>query len=170
MAILSTSEKKKITIHYKSVVCVDCLFSPCVASVRTSVNASYSCQSAPPGVCCSVRLAVCQDWPTHWPDLAALDSLPAGWQVIHSVDSTNGPGLDPPLVLAAFTVAPHRLVHLWPCMCKHTHKQAHTYTQRRGTHKWHYRKKAVECEKMDMHTNQQKCTNCMLHVVGTYTY
>lgn len=60
----------------------------------------------------------------HSPDLAALDALAAGWQVVHRVDGADGPGVAPPLELAAFAVAPHGLVHLRTRKHTDTHKDA----------------------------------------------
>lgn len=148
--------------HYKQ----QCVLTVCLTlalPVLGLLTVPSTAASSPPDVSWSARLAVCQDWATHWPDLAALNSLPTGWQIVHSVDSANGPGLDPPLILAAFTVAPYSLVHLWPCMFKHT--QTGTHTKKTETHKWDYREKAVDCKKWpciqistDAQTNPQANT------------
>lgn len=60
---------------------------------------------------------------SHSPNLAALDALAAGWQVVQSVDGADGPRVAPPLVLAALTVAPHGLVHLLTCTHTHAHNK-----------------------------------------------
>lgn len=82
-----------------------------VTSAGSQLAAVLRCQAA--------RLPGC-----HSPDLAALDALAAGWQVVHRVDGADGPGVAPPLVLAAFAVAPHGLVHLRTRKHADTHEDA----------------------------------------------
>lgn len=92
------------------------------ASCRTCASGTLPVKSS------SARRAARQAEPAHWPDLSALDSLPAGRRVVHSVDGTNGPGLNPPLVLAAFSVARHRLVHLRTGTQPQKHRNMHLRT------------------------------------------
>lgn len=94
----------------------------------------------------------------HSPDLAALDALAAGWQVVHRVDGADGPGVAPPLVLAAFAVAPHGLVHLRTRKHTDTHKDAEEKKTEEITGRMQSSVAQRE-KKLDMHRNRPRATH-----------